>query len=134
MMLAEEPLQHVHNELHWRVIVLENEHPVHVWPLGLRLGLGDDSGARPALLVPALAMLSDAKPLNHWDDCLLVPLTAAWRLNLSFVTVGHVYAELVAAAASAGVALEARVNALASRYHYSSIPAALSVKSSPSRM
>lgn len=56
MILAEEPLQHVHNELHWRVVVVENEHPVHVWPLGLRLGLGDDSGARPTL-VPALAIV-----------------------------------------------------------------------------
>src|SRR5207237_10518676 len=47
----------VHNELHWRVIVVENEHAVHVWPLGLRLGLGNDRSAGPALVIPAFAII-----------------------------------------------------------------------------
>jgi len=57
MILAEEPLQHVHNELHGGVVVVENKDAVHVWPLGLRLGLGDDPGTRAALLVAALAVI-----------------------------------------------------------------------------
>ncbi len=57
VILAEEPLQHMHNELHGCVVVIENEYAVHVRPLGLRLGLGDDPGGRPALVAPALAVV-----------------------------------------------------------------------------
>ena len=57
VILAEESLQHVHDEFHRRVVVIEDEHAVHARPLGLRLGLGDDRGAGPALLVPALAVV-----------------------------------------------------------------------------
>jgi hypothetical protein len=57
MILAEETLQHVHNEFHWRVVVIENEHTVHVGALGLRLGLGDNRSPGPALLIPALSIV-----------------------------------------------------------------------------
>lgn len=57
VVLSEEALQNMHDEFHRRVIVVENEDSVHVRPLGLRLCLCDDRGARPALLVPALAVI-----------------------------------------------------------------------------
>ena len=57
MILAEEPLQHVHNELHWRVVIVEDEHTIHIRSLGLRLGLGDDGGAWAALVAFALAVV-----------------------------------------------------------------------------
>ena len=57
VILPKEPLQDVHNEFHWRVVIVEDEHSVHVRPLGLRFGLGNDPGRRPALIVPALAVV-----------------------------------------------------------------------------
>src|SRR6266568_7232322 len=46
--LVEEALQHVHYELHRRVVVIEQEHSIHVGPLDLRPGLGDDRASRHA--------------------------------------------------------------------------------------
>ena len=57
VVLSEEAFQYMHDEFHRRVIVIENKDPVHVRPLGLRLGLGDDRSAWSALLVPALAIV-----------------------------------------------------------------------------
>ena len=57
VVLAEEAFQNMHDELHRRVVVVENEDPVHVRPLGLRLRLRDDRGARTALLVSTLAII-----------------------------------------------------------------------------
>ena len=57
VVLAEEAFQNMHDELHRRVVIVENENPVHVRPLGLRLGLGDDRSARTALLVSTLAII-----------------------------------------------------------------------------
>ena len=57
VVLAKEAFQNMHDEFHGGVVVVENEDPVHVRPLGLRLGLGDDRSARSALLVPALAII-----------------------------------------------------------------------------
>ena len=57
VILAEEAFQNMHDELHRRVVVIENEDPVHVRPLGLRLCLGNARSPRPALLVPALAII-----------------------------------------------------------------------------
>ena len=57
VIFAEEAFQNMHDELHRRVVVIENEDPVHVRPLGLRLCLGNDRSARPALLVPALTIV-----------------------------------------------------------------------------
>ena len=57
VVLAKEAFQNMHDEFHGGVVVVENEDPVHVRPLGLRLGLGDDRGAWSALLVPALAIV-----------------------------------------------------------------------------
>ena len=57
VVLAEEAFENMHDELHRRVVVVENEDPVHVRPLGLRLRLRDDRGARTALLVSTLAII-----------------------------------------------------------------------------
>ena len=57
VVLAKEAFQNMHDEFHGGVVVVENEDPVHVRPLGLRLGLGDDRSAWSALLVPALAIV-----------------------------------------------------------------------------
>ena len=57
VVLAKEAFQNMHDEFHGGVVVVENEDPVHIRPLGLRLGLGDDRGAWSALLVPALAIV-----------------------------------------------------------------------------
>src|SRR5216684_2141980 len=46
--LVEEALQHVHYELHRRVVVIEQEHSVHIGPLDLRPSLGDDRTSRRA--------------------------------------------------------------------------------------
>ena len=40
--LAEEALDDVNDELHRRVVVVQNQHAVQVRTLGLRLDLGDD--------------------------------------------------------------------------------------------
>jgi hypothetical protein len=65
VVLPEEPLQDMHNEFHWRVIIVEDEHAVYVGPLGLRLGLGDDAGRRSALIISALAIV-----VSHpWHVC-----------------------------------------------------------------
>ena len=57
VVLAEEAFQNMHDEFHRGVVVVENEDPVHVRPLGLRLRLRDDRGARTALLVSTLAII-----------------------------------------------------------------------------
>ena len=57
VVLAKEAFENMHDELHRRVVVVENEDPVHVRPLGLRLRLRDDRGARTALLVSTLAII-----------------------------------------------------------------------------
>src|SRR5665213_4579907 len=54
---AEKALQNVHDELHRRVIVVEDEHAVHARLLGLRLGLGNDRSARAALIGAALTVI-----------------------------------------------------------------------------
>ena len=43
--LLEEPLQHVDDELHWSVVVIQDQHPIKRGPLKFRLCLGDDGGA-----------------------------------------------------------------------------------------
>src|ERR1041385_6396887 len=45
-----ETFEHVDDEFHRRVVVVEDEHAVHARLLGLRLGLGDDRGAGAARL------------------------------------------------------------------------------------
>ena len=46
--LLKKPLQHMHDELHRGVVVVEEQDPIEAGPLGLRLGLGDDRRARRA--------------------------------------------------------------------------------------
>ncbi|MNQ90045.1 hypothetical protein D3C85_1053720 [compost metagenome] len=43
--LLEEPFQHVDDELHGGVVVIQDQHPIERGPLKLRLCLGDDGGA-----------------------------------------------------------------------------------------
>jgi len=57
MILAEEPLKHMHNEFHRCVVIIENEYAIHVRPLCLRLGLGNNCGAGTALLIPAFTIV-----------------------------------------------------------------------------
>ena len=57
VVLPEEPLQDMHNEFHWRVVIVEDKDTVYVRPLGLRLGLGDDAGRRSALIIFAFAIV-----------------------------------------------------------------------------
>ena len=42
MVLVEEPLQHVDDEFHRCVVVIQQQHAVEAWALGLRLSLGND--------------------------------------------------------------------------------------------
>jgi hypothetical protein len=60
--LVEKPLQHVNHEFHWGVVVVQQQHPIEVRPLGLRLGLGDDGGAGIATLAASLAIVVARKP------------------------------------------------------------------------
>ena len=60
--LVEKPLQHVNHELHRRVIVVQQQNPIKVGPLGLRFGLGDDRGAGVATLAAALALVVAGEP------------------------------------------------------------------------
>src|SRR6478736_3157121 len=57
VILAKESLQHVHDEFHRRVVIIENKHAVQVRPLGLRLGLCNARGAGPARFILALAVV-----------------------------------------------------------------------------
>ena len=49
VVLAEEAFEHVYDELHRRVVVVQNQHAVHVRPLGLRLGFRNNGCAGSAL-------------------------------------------------------------------------------------
>ena len=44
VILIEETLEDVDHELHRRVVVIEQQHAIEVWPLGLRPCLGNDRG------------------------------------------------------------------------------------------
>ena len=50
VVLVEEALQHVDHEFHRRVVVVEKQHAIQVGRLVCGLRLGDDRGARPALI------------------------------------------------------------------------------------
>src|SRR5207248_3712545 len=45
--LLEEFFQHMNDELHRCVVVVQNQHPIEVGPLGFRLDLGDDGSRGP---------------------------------------------------------------------------------------
>jgi hypothetical protein len=53
--LLEELLEHVDDEFHRRVIVVQNQDTIEIRAFGLRLDLGDDGGGRTA--GPACAVL-----------------------------------------------------------------------------
>jgi hypothetical protein len=57
--LVEKALKDMNDEFHGRVVVVQEQHTVEVWPLGLGLGLGDDgrSGAVVAVITLAFAII-----------------------------------------------------------------------------
>src|SRR5215472_7380877 len=44
--LVEEPLENIDDEFHRRVVIIEQEHAIHIGPLRLRPRLGDNGTAR----------------------------------------------------------------------------------------
>src|SRR3954451_18808865 len=57
VVLVEESLQHMHDELHGRIVVVQKQHPVEARTLGLGLGLGDDRGAWRPWSTPLVVVL-----------------------------------------------------------------------------
>jgi hypothetical protein len=55
--LVKEPLEHVDDEFHRRVIVVKQEDAIEVWPFCLGLGLGNDRCARTARITFALTIV-----------------------------------------------------------------------------
>ena len=51
--LIEKALEHVNDEIHRRVIVVEKQHLVEAGPLGFRFGLGDDAATQISIIVLA---------------------------------------------------------------------------------
>ena len=67
----------MHDELHRRVVVVQQQHAVEARPLGLRLGLGDDRGARRArapafgiVVVIVVVIVSQTGPSRHAGGCI----------------------------------------------------------------
>src|SRR5258707_8166566 len=70
--LAEEPLQHMDDELHRRVVVIEQKHLVHRGLLGLRLALDDDAGLAVVLrglVVVAHLLATDSRGSDPPGAC-----------------------------------------------------------------
>ena len=57
VVLAEKPLDHMHDEFHRRVIVVEDQHAVKIRPLDLRPRLGNDRGSRRTRIAIAAALV-----------------------------------------------------------------------------
>jgi hypothetical protein len=57
VVLMEETLEHVHDEFHRRVVVIEQKDAIEVRPLSLRSRLSDDRSPRPSLIAFALAIV-----------------------------------------------------------------------------
>src|SRR3546814_9167411 len=68
--LAEKPLQHVNDELHRRVIVVQQEHLVHRRLLRLRPGLGDHADLGPPAPVTSIpfAHALDTRSEEHTSE------------------------------------------------------------------
>src|SRR5262245_38296667 len=49
-------LEHVHDEFHRRVVVVQHQHLVEARPFGLRPGLGDQAGIGATAALPAVAV------------------------------------------------------------------------------
>src|SRR5262249_5857468 len=65
--LVEESLQHVHDKLNRRVIVVQEQYAVEAWTLGLRLGLGDDGGAgRPRSAALGIVIIPEMRYRRPW--------------------------------------------------------------------
>ena len=61
--LVEEALQHMHDEFHRRVVVIEDQHAIEVRLLGLRLGARDDRAARRSVAAASPAVfVGPARP------------------------------------------------------------------------
>jgi hypothetical protein len=79
--LVEEPLEYVDDEIHRRVIVIEQEHLVKAGPLGFRLGLCND----PATLVCVIGMIW----LSRHEYARFSRTTAPHAFAASFASVPH---------------------------------------------
>jgi len=60
LILIEKPLQDVDHELHRRVVVIQEQDPIEVRPLGLRLRLGDNRSAGSALAFAFAIVIREA--------------------------------------------------------------------------
>src|SRR5690242_16231016 len=63
--LVEDLLQNVDDELHRRVVVVENEHLVEAWFLGLGARFRDDAGARVTVPRSLAALPSPVTSVFH---------------------------------------------------------------------
>src|SRR5262245_56868070 len=65
--LVEESLEHVHDKLHRRVVVVQEQYAVEAWTLGLRLGLGDDGSAgRPRSAALGIVVIPKMRHRRAW--------------------------------------------------------------------
>jgi hypothetical protein len=71
---VKEALEHVHDEFHRRVVVVEQKDAIQTRPLGLRLGLGDDrrSGAFIALALSIVVRRAWPQSIGRIDFMSLV--------------------------------------------------------------
>jgi hypothetical protein len=61
--LVEKALKDMNDEFHRRVVIVQQQYAVKVWPLGLGFGLGDNRSPRTALFALALAVIiGQARP------------------------------------------------------------------------
>ena len=54
---VEEPLQHMDDEFHRRVVVIEQQDPIKTRLLHLSPGFGNDGGSRPARIAALVAVI-----------------------------------------------------------------------------
>ncbi len=52
--LLEEFFQHVDDEFHWRIIIVQNENAIKIWTLRFRLNLGDNGRPRATTTTGAI--------------------------------------------------------------------------------
>src|SRR5271163_1582901 len=69
--LVEETLEHVDDEFHGRVVVVEQQHAIEVRTLGLRLGLGNDRGAGAGRIAFALAIVVRHAERVEREHCII---------------------------------------------------------------
>ncbi len=83
--LVEEALEHVDHEFHRRVVVVQQQHPVHVRTLGPRLRLRDDGRARA--VVARTAPVRAAAPPSGREWCAAARIRG--RASTQVATASH---------------------------------------------